>query len=106
MNRIIEFEDLPGSNLHIDAIYKRGPQPNYGGEPLAKLMNVGIRGGFRFRRISGRVRYVVLYSTMENLNWPDEFDFENGLFFYYGDRSRPVQTLEDGKQIWKEKFIV
>ena len=109
MGKIFEFENLSNAPLIVDALYKGG-QNNYSGEPLTKLFNVGLAGGFR---IHGSVepwdlKYVVLYSSMDDLDWPDYLDLRNGLFFYFGDNKTPGNDLHDtnhkGNLILKKCF--
>lgn len=51
-----------------------------------------------------------LYGNIEEL----QFDLDEWLDYYNNERTHqgkvccgrtPIQTLEDGKQIWKEKFV-
>ena len=39
--------------------------------------------------------YVVLYTSMEELAWPDFLDEETGIFRYYGDNRNPGRALLD-----------
>lgn len=108
MSRVFEFNELSDAKLIVDAIYKGGRAGNAADEPLTKIFNVGVSGGFR---IHGSVepwdiKYVVLYSSMDNLDWPDYLDLRNGLFFYFGDNKIPGNDLHDtnrkGNLILKE----
>lgn len=97
MGKIFEFENLENANLIVDALYKGGDAGNVSDEPLTKIFNIGNLGGFRK---SGSVNpwnlnYVVLTSSMNDLDWPDYLDFRNGLLFYFGDNKKPGQELHD-----------
>ena len=97
MSRIFEFEELANARLIVDAIYKGGTTGNASDEPLTKIFNVGVSGGFRK---SGTVNpwamnYVLLTSSMSDLDWPDYLDLRNGLFFYFGDNKTPGNDLHD-----------
>lgn len=96
------FEDLEKADLVIDAIYKGGSAPNMSAEPFHKLLpNCENSGGFRkvLRKDgSGKYAYVVLYTSMEELEWPDYLDEETGVFRYYGDNRQPGRELIDTKK--------
>lgn len=96
------FEDLERADLVIDAIYKGGSAPNMSAEPFHKLLpNCENSGGFRkvLRKDgSGKYAYVVLYTSMEELEWPDYLDEETGVFRYYGDNREPGRELTDTKK--------
>lgn len=96
------FEDLEKADLVIDAVYKGGSAPNMSAEPFHKLLpNCENSGGFRkvLRKDgSGKYAYVVLYTSMEELEWPDYLDEETGVFRYYGDNREPGRELTDTKK--------
>lgn len=93
----IGFDDLATSDLIVDANYKGGTSGNVGDDPLSKLMGCGNQGGFRIVGNSNAREYglAVIYSSMEDLDWPDRLEPETGLFFYYGDNKRPGHELHD-----------
>lgn len=97
-----EFDELERADLIVDAIYKRGKAPNISAEPFHKLLpNCESSGGFRkvLRKDgSGKYAYVVLYTSMEELEWPDYLDEETGIFRYYGDNREPGRKLTDTKK--------
>lgn len=53
---------------------------------------------------SGKYAYVVLYTSMEELEWPDYLDEETGIFRYYGDNRQPGRALTDTKKKGKFNF--
>lgn len=98
----IKFEDLDKSDLIVDCIYKGGTAPNMSAEPFHKLIpECENAGGFRkkLRRDgSGKYAYIVLYTSMQELEWPDYLDEETGIFRYYGDNREPGKEITDTKK--------
>lgn len=102
MGMEVQFSELEKSDLVIDCIYKGGTASNLSAEPFHKLIpgceNVG---GFRKKLRedgSGKYAYVVLYTSMEELEWPDYLEEETGIFRYYGDNREPGRALADTKK--------
>lgn len=93
--KIVPFEELSVADLIVDAIYESGPTGNMRHETLSKLLRCGNRGGFRKVGNHNSLGYVVLYSTLENRDWPDYLDSITGLFTYYGDNKKPGHELHD-----------
>lgn len=95
----VQFEDLQQADLVVDTIYKGGKISGKGSEVLSKLMpGCSNSGGFRkvMRKDgSGLPAYVVLYTSMQELAWPDYLDEETGVFRYYGDNRSPGRTILD-----------
>jgi len=107
--RIIPFDQLPTSDLHVDAIYEGGRRGNMGDDPLPRLMRVDNLGGFRYRgKVMGKLHMLVLTSSMSDADWPDSLDRETGVFTYYGDNKKPGQELHktgrDGNFILQKMF--
>lgn len=110
----IEFNNLENSDLIIDCVYKGGTAPNLSSEPFHKLIpGCENSGGFRKKlREDGshKYAYVVLYTSMEELEWPDYLDEETGVFRYYGDNRQPGRELTDtkkkGNKILEDVFAV
>ena len=96
------FDELESADLVIDAIYKGGTAPNMSAEPFHKLIpRCENSGGFRKKLRedgSGKYAYIVLYTSMEELEWPDYLDEETGIFRYYGDNREPGRELTDTKK--------
>ena len=91
-----KFEELKEAPLIIDAIYEGGEAANFSAEPLhvllPKMMNQkGIRPCLR--KDINLPAYVVIFTTTDELEWPDHLFLEEGLFRYYGDNRRPGQDL-------------
>lgn len=116
----IPFDDLEGSDLIIDCIYEGGKRyKNVKDEPLHVLFpKCGNLGGFR--RVDREDRnaywedgnkkpaYVVLTTTMSELEWPDYIDEETGIFRYYGDNRksgrRHTDTKPNGNKLLEHVF--
>ena len=94
--RVIPFSNLASSNLIVDAYYEGGRRGNAGDDPISKLLPCGNQGGFRTKKNnSGSYAFAVLYSSLDEPDWPDNIDEEMGLFTYYGDNRRPGHSLHD-----------
>lgn len=95
----IPFEMLNSSDLVVDTVYKGGKISGKASEVLSKLLpGCSNSGGFRkvMRKDgSGLPAYVVLYTSMQELAWPDYLDVETGIFRYYGDNRNPGKSLLD-----------
>ena len=102
MQKECPFERLDSSDLVVDCIYKGGPTSDMSSEPFHKLIpRCENAGGFRKKLRedgSGKYAYVVLYTSMEELEWPDYLDTETGVFRYYGDNREPGRELTDTKK--------
>lgn len=98
--RKIAFDQLESSDLYVDAVYEGGKASDLSSEVLHRLLpKCGTSGGFRkVRNESGTAfAYVVLYTSMEELEWPDYLDPETGIFRYYGDNRKPGRLLTETK---------
>ena len=108
----VEFSKLDSSDLVVDCIYKGGSTSNMSAEPFHKLIpGCENAGGFRKKLRedgSGKYAYIVLYTSMEELEWPDFLDVETGIFRYYGDNRLPgrelTNTKKKGNKILEDTF--
>lgn len=95
----VAFDDLKNADLVTDTVYKGGTISGKASEVLSKLMpGCSNSGGFRkvMRKDGSRLpAYVVLYTSMQELAWPDYLDEETGIFRYYGDNRNPGRTILD-----------
>ena len=95
----VAFDKLREADLVVDTIYKGGKVNGKASEVLSKLMpGCSNSGGFRkvMRKDgSGLPAFVVLYTSMQELAWPDYLDEETGIFRYYGDNRNPGRTILD-----------
>ena len=90
----IPFEELRSIDaLVVDCVYEGGPEARLSSEVLSKLLpNCGNMGGFRwtsrqdtYGKAEKLPAYIVLFTSMEEVEWPDYLDVESGVFHYYGD---------------------
>ncbi len=106
--QIHEFASLDAADLIVDAVYRGGRSGNAGDDPLARLLPVGNQGGFRTSGGRTSPEIVVLYSAMDDPDWPDALSLETGSFEYYGDNKKPGRTIHDtargGNQILRDAF--
>lgn len=107
----IKFKELENADLIIDAIYEGGNSGNISDEVLTKLMKCGNSGGFRIVGTSNTfddIKYIVLFSTGEDIDWKDVIDYEIGRVIYHGDNKKPGKELHNTKKkgnlILKEIF--
>ena len=101
-NMVVQFEDLEKADLIVDCVYKGGSAPNISAEPFHKLIpGCENSGGFRKKLRedgSGKYAYIILYTSMEEMEWPDFLEEETGIFRYYGDNRTPGKSLTDTKK--------
>ena len=95
----VSFDSLGEANLVIDTIYEGGKISGKASEVLSKLLP-GCSNSEGFRKVlrkdgSGLPAYVVLYTSMQKLAWPDYLDEETGVFRYYGDNRTPGKTMRE-----------
>lgn len=108
--QIIAFDKLNFTDLFVDALYKGGPFKNVKDDPISKLMGCSNQSGFRYigsmsnyiktpeharAKLDIGIKLCVLYSDLNNPDWPDRLDKETGLFTYYGDNRKPGNQLLD-----------
>lgn len=83
---------LREKDLIVDEVYPGGA--GLVDEPIRNLLGVGNMGGIRPRvDATGQLMYVVLYSTGDQPEWPDQFDSSSATFTYFGDNRSPGQDL-------------
>ncbi len=109
----ISFEDLESADLIVDCICEGGTEHHdMRDEPLRKLFpKCETGGGFRSNLRTdgtGKIAYVVLFTSMSELEWPDYIDEETGIFRYYGDNREPGRKLNEtpkgGNKLLEEVF--
>jgi hypothetical protein len=97
-DRVIPFEMLSTSDLHLEVVYLGGTSGNVNDDPLQHLVEgTGNQGGFRYSGSPSKktVRLCVLYTSGGEVDWPDVLDPYTGQFTYYGDNRRPGHELHD-----------
>ncbi len=111
MTRIISHKDLTNADLIIDAVYEGAAGSQLSGEALSKLLpGVGNQGGFRASGRGDDKKFVALFTSGEDRDWPDSLDLNTGKFPYYGDNKRPGHELHDtqrsGNRILRRVFTL
>lgn len=91
----VSFDELASSDLVVDATYKGGTAGTFADDPLSKIMGCGNQGGFRIVGNVEHPKFAVLYSSLNDPDWPDALDYQTGLFVYYGDNKNPGHELHD-----------
>ena len=90
------YDQLDNADLIVDAIYEGGGSIGELGDPISKLLKgVGNLGGFRPAGRGSDKKYVVLYTSGEDRDWPDTIDENMGRFTYFGDNKTPGHELHD-----------
>ncbi|MET0432584.1 MAG: hypothetical protein ABW025_00340 [Cellulomonas sp.] len=97
MTQRFPFEGHGAAPLIVDAVYEGGTANNQGDDPINKLLSVGNAGGFRplGSIVKRTVKYVVLYTSGVDPDWPDVLDPRTGGFVYHGDQKEPGRELHD-----------
>ncbi|MCY3827263.1 MAG: hypothetical protein OXG10_07830 [Candidatus Dadabacteria bacterium] len=103
--KLVPHEDLPATDLVIDAVYE-GRGTRLSGEPISELLKVRNVGGFRVSGSEEKKNFIVLYTSGESGDWPDQLDVNTGRFTYYGDNRKPRRGLHatDGNRILRKVF--
>ncbi len=96
MARIFPFADLGNADLVVDAVYEGGARGNAADDPISRLLpGTGNQGGFRAAGRGDDKTFVVLYTSGEDSDWPDQLDLSTGQFVYFGDNKTPGHELHD-----------
>ena len=91
---IVPFKELADADLVVEAIYEGGKGQHIQNDPISKLIpGVKNNGGFRSAGKGKDKKFVVLYTSGEDKNWPDWFDANTGQFVYYGDNKKPGREI-------------
>lgn len=98
-------------NLYVDAVYKADPtKKNTSAEVLSKLMGVKNQGGFRYKGNTASPKFVILFTSGEDVYWRDELDTSIGVLIYYGDNKTPGRDLHKtnlhGNEILRYMFEI
>lgn len=88
-------DQLDDADLVVDAIYEGGRSGNAGDDPLPRLVGVSNQGGFRYLSTLDAPRLIVMTSSFNDPDWPDNLDRETGILTYYGDNKRPGRALHE-----------
>jgi hypothetical protein len=88
-------DELDDADLVVDAIYEGGRSGNAGDDPLPRLIGVSNQGGFRYLGTLDAPRLILLTSSFNDPDWPDNLDRETGILTYYGDNKQPGRALHE-----------
>ncbi|MCE7066681.1 hypothetical protein [Dyadobacter sp. CY326] len=104
MSKVIPFNFLKTSDLIKGATYEGGIASNLSSEPISKLLPVGNQAGIRFIGTVATPRLVVLYTTLNDRDWPDELTSDKVI--YFGDNKSPGKEIHDtiGNQVLRSIF--
>lgn len=97
-SHVVEFGQLAAAALALDCVYRGGAAGNASDDPLSKLLSgVGNQGGIRThgRTTTDSVKFVLLYTSGAEPDWPDALDPFTGAFTYFGDNRSPGRGLHD-----------
>ena len=101
----IEFNNLSDTDLYRNSLCKGGALNNLSSEPISKILPVGNQSGIRFKGTIENLSLVVLYSTFNDLDWPDSLDGE--ILTYFGDNKSPGGKYTTRKAIrYLEPFLI
>jgi hypothetical protein len=96
MVQVFSFSALAEADLIVDAVYEGGRKGNSGDDPLGLLVpGAGNQGGFRSVGSWDAPKLAVLYSSMDDADWPDSLDPYTGTFTYFGDNKKPGHELHN-----------
>src|SRR3954451_8227845 len=96
MAKVFPFSGLVTADLVVDAVYEGGTKGNTSDDVLGKLIpGAGNQGGFRALGSRDAPRLVILYSSMDDPDWPDFIDVYTGVFTYFGDNKKPGHDLHE-----------
>ncbi|MFH1981298.1 MAG: restriction endonuclease [Pseudomonadota bacterium] len=109
MIKIFPFNKIDTADLIVDAVYEGGTTGKIRDEALCKVLpGIGNLGGFRASGTGLDKKFVVLYTSGKDMNWPDLIDLSSGQFIYYGDNKTPGHDLHDtrpgGNRILRRVF--
>jgi len=89
----INFNELNKPDLVLDCICKGGTASNLSSEPISKILPVGNQSGIRFTGSSEHPLLIVLYSTFNDIDWPDSID--DSILTYFGDNKAPGREIHE-----------
>jgi len=73
--KVFANDELATADIVIDAVYEGGSSGDSSDDALGKLLpGTGNQGGFRAAGRGEDKRFVALYTSGENKDWPDTID--------------------------------
>ncbi|WP_156944623.1 hypothetical protein [Bradyrhizobium sp. Ec3.3] len=109
MARIYSHEECPGADLTVDAVYEGGQTKDAGSDAISKVLHgSGNQGGFRAAGTGEDKKFVALYTSGKNRDWPGHLELSTGQFVYFGDNKTPGHELHEtprsGNRILRRVF--
>lgn len=93
--KIVPRNQLEGSPIFVDCLYQGSRNGNASDDPLHVLLPVSNQGGFRIIGTREQPKLIVMTTSLNDPDWPDEIDRETGLLTYFGDNKKPGHELHD-----------
>jgi hypothetical protein len=107
MVRIVPYSEAGAADLVVDAVYE-GARGLAGGALVRVVPGIRNQGGFRVAGRGDDKKFVILYTSGEDKDWPDTLDLNTGQFVYFGDNKLPGHELHDtssgGNRILRRVF--
>ncbi len=106
--KAFKSEEIVDAPLIIDAVYEAlGGSMVY--EPLSRMFKCSNQGGFRaVKNGESGYKFIILYSSLDDHDWPDSIDIHSGTVVYYGDNKRPGNSIHStpigGNKILRNYF--
>lgn len=109
MGNVVSHNNIALANLIVDAIYEGGQTRDSGSDAIARIIpGSGNQGGFRAAGAGEDKKFVVLYTSGEDRDWPDHLELSTGQFVYFGDNKTPGHELHEtprnGNRILRRVF--
>jgi hypothetical protein len=77
-------------------VYQGGRKGQSGDDPIGRTIpGAGNQGGFRLVGNWSEPNIAVIYSSLDDPDWPDSLDVYTGVFTYFGDNKKPGFALHD-----------
>jgi len=94
--KVFSHDSLSKCDLIVDALYEGGTIGNFVDDAISKILpGTGNQGGFRPAGRGEKKRYVALFTSGQDQDWPDSLDTSTGRFTYWGDNKKPGHELHD-----------
>lgn len=93
----VKFSELHNTDLKVGVIYEGGTKGNVSDDVISKLMKCENSGGFRKvgKTKPFDLKYVILFSTLQEERWLDTIDEDKKILIYHGDNKTPGKELLD-----------
>jgi len=95
------LDHLREVDLEVDRVYGGSRKGNASDDPFPKLLGLDSGAGFRVlgqKAHTKTIRLLMLKTNLSHPDWPDNLDYETGLFTYYGDNRKPGDLHSTGRK--------